>query len=86
MRPLDVVRKVIECDNGRDARGYRARVGVAPEARDGAVWCLDFGCVKEIPEAMCADMRRYVATAIRATRTEAPADWAAFLRDHPPSL
>ena len=24
MRPLDVVRKVIECDNGRDARGYRA--------------------------------------------------------------
>ncbi|MCB9539276.1 MAG: AarF/ABC1/UbiB kinase family protein [Myxococcales bacterium] len=45
---------------------------------DGTVVLLDFGCVKEIPEAMCADMRRYVATAIRATRTEAPADWAAF--------
>ena len=24
MKPLEVVRKVIECDNGRDAAGYRA--------------------------------------------------------------
>ncbi|MCA8923030.1 MAG: hypothetical protein KDD82_14540 [Planctomycetes bacterium] len=41
-----------------DARGYRARVGVAPEARDGAVWCLGdsflFGWGVSAPEVATA--------------------------------
>ena len=45
---------------------------------DGSVVLLDFGCVKEIPSPMCVDMRGYVTAAIRATRTDAPAEWAAF--------
>jgi len=45
---------------------------------DGRVVLLDYGCVKEIPPAMGADMRRYLRAAIVATRTDAPADWARF--------
>ncbi len=47
---------------------------------EGRVVLLDFGCVKEIPEPMCRDMRAYVGAAIRATRSDAPEDWAAFDR------
>ncbi len=45
---------------------------------DGTVVLLDFGCVKEIPTGMAADMRRYMTAAVRAARTDAPEDWAAF--------
>src|SRR5690606_4322443 len=34
---------------------------------DGQVLWLDFGCVKVMPEARRADMRRYLRAAIRAT-------------------
>ena len=47
-------------------------------ADDGDVIWLDFGCVKEMPDARRADMRRYLSCAMRATRTGAAADWAAF--------
>jgi predicted unusual protein kinase regulating ubiquinone biosynthesis (AarF/ABC1/UbiB family) len=45
---------------------------------DGTVVLLDFGCVKEIPAAMNRDMRDALRLAIAATRSDAPADWAAF--------
>jgi len=45
---------------------------------DGTVVLLDFGCVKEIPADMAADMRRYMAAAVRAARTDRAADWQAF--------
>lgn len=45
---------------------------------DGTVVLLDFGCVKQIPPRMNADMKRYLAAAIRAHQTDAPADWDAF--------
>ncbi len=47
---------------------------------DGTVVLLDFGCVKEIPESMAQDMRRYLTAAIVAARTDDPKDWAAFER------
>ncbi|MEM6295735.1 MAG: AarF/ABC1/UbiB kinase family protein [Myxococcota bacterium] len=47
---------------------------------DGTVVLLDFGCVKEIPAAMAEDMRGYMRAAIRAARTDAAEDWAAFDR------
>ena len=45
---------------------------------DGRVVLLDYGCVKEIPPAMRADMRAYLRAAIVATRTGAASDWARF--------
>lgn len=45
---------------------------------DGSVVLLDFGCVKEIPDWMSADMKRYVKTAIIATRTDHAEDWQRF--------
>ena len=47
---------------------------------DGTVVLLDFGCVKEIPESMAQDMRRYMTAAVIAARTDLPQDWAAFER------
>ncbi len=47
---------------------------------DGTVVLLDFGCVKEIPPPMAADMRRYMAAAVRAARTGSAQDQAAFDR------
>lgn len=47
---------------------------------DGTVVLLDFGCVKEIPEAMAKDMRRYMTAAVVAARTDRPQDWVAFER------
>jgi predicted unusual protein kinase regulating ubiquinone biosynthesis (AarF/ABC1/UbiB family) len=45
---------------------------------DGKVVLLDFGCVKVITPEMAANMRAHLRTAIVATRTDAPDDWAAF--------
>ena len=45
---------------------------------DGTVCLLDYGCVKEIPPWMRDDMGRYLRTAIVATRTDDPRDWARF--------
>ncbi len=47
---------------------------------DGTVVLLDFGCVKEIPAEMSADMLGYLSAAIRAARTDAPEDWKRFER------
>jgi predicted unusual protein kinase regulating ubiquinone biosynthesis (AarF/ABC1/UbiB family) len=47
-------------------------------ADDGAVVLLDFGCVKRFTPAQRDGMRGYVGAAIRATRTQASADWARF--------
>ncbi len=44
----------------------------------GKVVLLDFGCVKEISEAMSAKMRRYVRAAIVATQTDTAEDWAEY--------
>jgi predicted unusual protein kinase regulating ubiquinone biosynthesis (AarF/ABC1/UbiB family) len=44
----------------------------------GKVVLLDFGCVKEIPDWLADAMRRYFRAGVLATRTGAPADWAAF--------
>lgn len=45
---------------------------------DGTVCLLDYGCVKEIPPWMRDDMARYLRSAIVATRTDDPRDWARF--------
>lgn len=45
---------------------------------DGRVCFLDYGCVKEIPDWMRHDIQHNLRLAIRATRTEDPADWARF--------
>jgi len=45
---------------------------------DGSVCLLDYGCVKEIPDWMRADMARYLRSAIVATRTDDPRDWDRF--------
>jgi predicted unusual protein kinase regulating ubiquinone biosynthesis (AarF/ABC1/UbiB family) len=45
---------------------------------EGEVVLLDFGCTKEIPDAMQRSMRGYMRLAIRATRSDAPEDWEAF--------
>ncbi len=47
---------------------------------DGSVVLLDFGCVKEIPAAMTADMKGYLRAAIVASRTDAAEDWRAYER------
>lgn len=47
---------------------------------DGTVVLLDFGCVKEIPPKMAADIDGYLRAGIIAKRTDDPADWAAFDR------
>lgn len=47
---------------------------------DGSVVLLDFGCVKEIPASMGADMHGYMSAAIQAARTDDPADWKRFDR------
>ncbi|MBI3071023.1 MAG: AarF/ABC1/UbiB kinase family protein [Deltaproteobacteria bacterium] len=44
----------------------------------GKVVLLDFGCVKVIPDWLADAMRRYFRAGVRATRTGAAADWAAF--------
>jgi predicted unusual protein kinase regulating ubiquinone biosynthesis (AarF/ABC1/UbiB family) len=44
---------------------------------DGTVILLDFGCVKEIPDGMAADMRGYLLAAIEAERT---GDWSGYER------
>ena len=47
---------------------------------DGRVCLIDFGCVKEMPEARRVDMRGYVRAAIVATRSGDPRDWDDFDR------
>lgn len=47
-------------------------------ADEGKVILLDFGCVKEISEAMSAKMRRYVRAAIVASQSDAAEDWAEY--------
>lgn len=47
---------------------------------DGSVCLLDFGCVKEIPPWMRADMEQNLALALCATRSGDASDWARFDR------